>query len=89
MFNYNDIDIMQKKLQLLEKEMIALNKRIAETYDGEKTYLKAVQSINLYLANLYIELMFSHPVVLKTVERPLFINLMTFSKFVRDTKFLK
>lgn len=40
-------------------------------------------------AHLYIELMFDIPVVLKTVEKPRTINLMTFSKFIRDTKFLK
>lgn len=89
MFNYTDIKIMQDKIQTLEKEMFMLNKLIAETYDGEKDYLKAVLSIDLYLANLYIELMFDIPVVLKTVEKPRTINLMTFSKFVRDTKFLK
>jgi hypothetical protein len=80
---------MQDKIQALEKEMFTLNKFIAETYDGEKDYLKAVLSIDLYLANLYIDLMFDIPVVLKTVEKPRTINLMTFSKFVRDTKFLK
>jgi hypothetical protein len=89
MFNYTDIKVMQEKIQTLEKEMFTLNKLIAETYDGEKDYLKAVLSIDLYLANLYIELMFDIPVVLKTVEKPRTINLMTFSKFVRDTKFLK
>lgn len=89
MFNYTDIKVMQDKIQTLEKEMFILNKLIAETYDGEQNYLKAVLSIDLYLANLYIELMFDIPVVLKTVEKPRTINLMTFSKFVRDTKFLK
>jgi hypothetical protein len=89
MFNYSDIKVMQDKIQALEKEMFMLNKLIAETYDGEKDYLKAVLSIDLYLANLYIDLMFDIPVVLKTVEKPRTINLMTFSKFVRDTKFLK
>lgn len=89
MFNYTDIKVMQDKIQTLEKEMFILNKLIAETYDGEQDYLKAVLSIDLYLANLYIELMFDIPVVLKTVEKPRTINLMTFSKFVRDTKFLK
>lgn len=89
MFNYSDIKVMQDKIQTLEKEMFALNKLIAETYDGEQNYLKAILSIDLYLANLYIELMFDIPVVLKTVEKPRSINLMTFSKFVRDTKFLK
>lgn len=89
MFNYTDIKVMQDKIQTLEKEMFTINKLIAETYDGEKDYLKAVLSIDLYLANLYIELMFAIPVVLKTVEKPRTINLMTFSKFVRDTKFLK
>lgn len=89
MFNYTDIKIMQDKIQTLEKEMFTLNKLIAETYDGEQNYLKAILSIDLYLANLYIELMFDIPVVLKKVEKPRSINLMTFSKFVRDTKFLK
>lgn len=89
MFNSNDIKIMQDKVQSLENEMIKLNKLIAETYDGEKNYLKAMFSINLYLANLYIDLMFGIPAVFKKVEKPKTVNLMTFSKFVRDTKFLK
>lgn len=89
MFNYSDIKVMQDKIQTLEKEMFSLNKIIAETYDGEKSYLKALFSINLYLANLYIEIMFGFPVVSATVEKPRILNLMTFSKFVRDTKFLK
>ena len=89
MFNYNDIKVMQDKIQSLEKEMISINRAITKTYDGEQDYLKALLSINLYLAYLYIELMFDIPVVLKTVEKPRTINLMTFSKFIRDTKFLK
>jgi hypothetical protein len=89
MFNYSDIKIMQEKIQSLEKEMLKLNRAITETYDGEQAYLKALLSIDLYLAHLYIELMFDIPVVLKTVEKPRTINLMTFSKFIRDTKFLK
>lgn len=89
MFNYTDIKVMQDKIQELEKEMFMLNKLISETYDEEKNYIKVLLSIDLYLANLYIELMFDIPVVLKTVDKPRTINLMTFSKFVRDTKFLK
>lgn len=89
MFNYTDIKVMQGKIQELEKEMFMLNKLISETYDEEKNYIKVLLSIDLYLANLYIELMFDIPVVLKTVDKPRTINLMTFSKFVRDTKFLK
>lgn len=89
MFNYTDIKVMQGKIQGLEKEMFMLNKLISETYDEEKNYIKVLLSIDLYLANLYIELMFDIPVVLKTVDKPRTINLMTFSKFVRDTKFLK
>ena len=78
MFNYTDIKVMQDKIQELEKEMFMLNKLISETYDEEKNYIKVLLSIDLYLANLYIELMFDIPVVLKTVDKPRTINLMTF-----------
>jgi len=88
MFNYANLSVMQDKIQSLEKEMFLINKIIDDVSDSEQAYLQICLKTDLYLANLYIELMFEIPIVTNSVQKPHILNLMSFSKFVRDTKFL-
>lgn len=88
MFNYSNLSVMQNKIQSLEKEMFVLNKIINDASDSEQAYLQVCLKADLYLANLYIDLMLEIPTVAYAVKKPHILNLMSFSKFVRDTKFL-
>lgn len=88
MFDYADLNVMQHKIQSLEKEMFILNKIISDASDSEQDYLKVCLKTDLYLANLYIDLMLEIPTVARAVKKPHILNLMSFSQFVRDTKFL-
>lgn len=88
MFDYTDLNVMQHKIQSLEKEMFTLNKIISDASDSEQDYLKVCLKTDVCLANLYIELMLEIPTVANVVKKPHILNLMSFSQFVRDTKFL-
>lgn len=75
-----------KKFKLLRIEIINQQNIIQNIFDDEhyKVFMKQNLLNNLYLANLYINLLCTYKIVKESINKPVIINLMTISKFIQE-----
>lgn len=79
-----------KKFKLLRIEIINQQNIIQNIFDDEhyKAFMNQNLSNNLYLANLYINLLCTYKIVKESINKPVIINLMTVSKFIQEVSTL-
>jgi hypothetical protein len=79
-----------KKFKLLRIEIINQQNIIQNIFDDEqyKVFLKQNLLNNLYLANLYINILCTYKIVKENINKPVIINLMTISKFIQEVSTL-